>query len=90
MKKIILSSMLENINYGASHSILDTLYNVLPHSPFKDVVFALEGDDLQTILGYLNWVCPIGLMLDSFSLFLGAISSYYIYSIILRWIRAID
>lgn len=59
---------------------------VLPLSPFRQFL-----DDFADIpfLGYLNWFVPVGEILIVLSAWLGAISVYYLYSIILRWVKAI-
>jgi hypothetical protein len=66
---------------------LEWVLALLPTSPFTDVI-----DQLQALpyLGYLNWFVPIGTFIKIGSAWLGAITLFYMYSIILRWIRAIE
>lgn len=65
----------------------DLLKTVLPKSPFANVVASLSGAEW---LGWLNWVFPVGRCLDVLALWLVAYGLYLVYSIILRWIGAID
>lgn len=73
---------------------LDNLFNkfsgfledVLPTSPFQQFIQSMpESKGFQ----WLNWLLPIGDMINVMSAWLGAIALFYIYSIILRWIKAI-
>lgn len=62
------------------------LMEVLPLSPFRQFL-----DDFSDIpfLGYLNWFVPVRGMLIVFSAWLTAVTVYYLYSIIMRWLRVI-
>lgn len=62
------------------------LLSVLPHSPFSDFIDVLS--DIP-YLGYLNWFIPVESILTVFSIYLGAVASFYIYSIIARWVKMI-
>ena len=66
---------------------LDWVLKLLPTSPFTRYI-----DALSTIpyLGYLNWFVPVGTMLKIGSAWLVSISLFYVYMIILRWIKAIE
>lgn len=75
----------------AMNAILDKFLGwvlaLLPTSPFTDVI-----DQLRELpyLGYLNWFVPVGTFIKIGSAWLGVITLFYMYSIILRWIRAIE
>lgn len=57
---------------GAFYSLLS---GVLPQSPFR----ALQiGADIDTALGWLNWVVPVGDMLSLMGLWLAAILTAFI------------
>lgn len=45
------------------------LTGVLPQSPFQDITL---GEGIDTALGYLNWIIPVGDMLGVFALWLTA------------------
>ena len=64
----------------------DTLKSVLPLSPFQQFISEIGSFEY---LGWLNWFFPVGDCLKVLSAWLAAIGAFYLYSIILRWIKAI-
>lgn len=62
------------------------LMEVLPTSPFQP--FIQQFRELP-FLQYLNWFIPVGQMITVLEAWLAAILVFYLYSIILRWIKAI-
>lgn len=62
------------------------ILSVLPTSPFKQFLKNFAG---LPYLGYLNWFIPIGAMCQIFLAWLTAVSIFYLYSIIMRWIKMI-
>jgi hypothetical protein len=78
------------MEFSKSNGILDTILSVLPRSPFKDVVYQLGDPVVQQGLRYLNWFFPISEFLIVLGLWLSAISLYYIYIMVMRWIRLIN
>ncbi|MCH1981787.1 hypothetical protein MCG98_04280 [Ruminococcus sp. OA3] len=66
---------------------LDWVLKLLPTSPFSAFLDSLEA---LPYLGYLNYFIPVGMFLKIGSAWLVAIGFFYLYSIILRWIRAIE
>lgn len=60
--------------------------SLLPHSPFTGVLDAMES---LPYLNYLNWFIPVSTFVAIGELWLAAIGVYYLYSIILRWIKAV-
>lgn len=65
----------------------DGLLAVLPRSPFSEFIGYFEN---LPYLGWLNWIVPIKEILLVFSAYLAAVAVYYLWSIVLRWIQAID
>lgn len=65
----------------------DMLMGVLPTSPFQQYIHAFSN---LPYLGYLNWFLPIGAFVKIGMAWLGVIIVFYLYSIIMRWIRMID
>lgn len=65
---------------------LKTISNILPDSPFK----MLDNTPIKPYLQYINWVIPIDFMINVLSLWLSAIAVYYVWSVLLRWLKAID
>lgn len=67
-------------------NLFNSIINLLPKSPFLDISLA----PIQEYLGYMNWIIPVGAIKKIVTLWLGAIAVYYIYSIVLRWVKAIE
>ncbi len=66
---------------------LDWVLSLLPTSPFVRYINALA--DIP-FLAYLNWFIPIPTFLAIGQAWLTAVATFYMFSIILRWIRAIE
>lgn len=77
----MLDFMMELINKFAN-----ALMAVLPTSPFQK--YLSEFSDLP-YLGWLNWFIPIGSMVKIGVSWLGVIALFYLYSIIMRWVKMI-
>lgn len=67
--------------------ILDWVLKLLPTSPFAAYIDALEN---IPFLAYLNYFLPISTFVAIGEAWLVAVGLFYLYSIILRWIRAIE
>jgi hypothetical protein len=80
-----LQAFLQNCIDGLG-SALQALLDLLPGSPFE----ALSNTDVQGYLAWLNWLVPLNNMVAVMELWTSAILIYYLYVIILRWIRAIQ
>lgn len=65
---------------------LEWVVNLLPDSPFK----MLSTTPIAKYLKYINWIIPIDFMINVLTLWLVAIAAYYVWSVVLRWIKAID
>lgn len=67
-------------------SLGEFLAGVLPLSPFQGFI-----DSIGTFeyLGWLNWFFPVGDCLRLLAAWVAVIGVYFLYSIILRWIKAI-
>lgn len=67
-------------------SLGEFLVSVLPLSPFQGFI-----DSIGTFeyLGWLNWFFPVGDCLQVLAAWVAVIGTYFLYSIILRWIKAI-
>ncbi len=66
---------------------LDWVLKLLPTSPFAAYIDALEN---IPFLAYLNYFLPISTFIAIGEAWLVAVGLFYLYSIILRWIRAIE
>ena len=76
-----VNSCIENIS-----EFIIYVVSLLPSSPFKDFDFS----PISPFLSGLNWLIPVGKIVGMLKLWLGAVGLYYIYSIVLRWIKAIE
>lgn len=77
----IINSLLEWLQ-----GIADKAVDLLPDSPFQ----ALDNTLVKDFLPYLNWFFPVSFMISTMELWLSAIATYYLISIVLRWLKAID
>lgn len=62
------------------------LQTVLPLSPFQRWVSAAQG---LPYIGWLNWFFPVGECLAVMAAWLTAVGVFYLYSIIMRWLKVI-
>lgn len=63
------------------------ILSVLPLSPLAPYIDQLAA---LPFLGYLNWFIPVGTLLKIGTAWLTAIGLYYLYSVIMRWIKLIS
>lgn len=69
------------------NQFLDWVLALLPTSPFTAFIESMET---LPYLGWLNWFLPISEMIVIGEAWLVAIGLFYLYSVILRWVRAIS
>lgn len=69
------------------NSILTTVLNVLPDSPF---VILSANETITRYLSYINWIIPLDFMVATTEAWLTAVLIYYVWSLVLRWAKAID
>jgi hypothetical protein len=64
----------------------EKLLQLLPLSPFTQFI-----DQFQNLpfLGYLNWFFPVGDCLKVMAAWLTAVGLFYLYSILMRWLKVI-
>lgn len=62
------------------------LLDLLPTSPFQEFI-----SDFASLpyLGWLNWFFPVGDCLVVMGVWLGAVGLFYLYSILMRWLKMI-
>lgn len=73
----LLGKLMEGLNY---------VFGLLPLSPFRG--FIEDFGDLP-FLGYLNWLIPVGDIIKVGLAWLGVIALFYLYSVIMRWVKLI-
>lgn len=62
------------------------LLALFPLSPFREFI---DSWNVPVWLGWLNWFFPVGRIIAIMSLWLLAISAFYLISIVARWIKMI-
>lgn len=79
---MITSGLLEGLE-----KIIVQILSILPDSPFR---FLTQNETLEPYLAFLNWVIPFDFMISTFQAWLVAFTLYFIWSVALRWFRAIE
>lgn len=69
------------------NTVLSWICVVLPDSPFK---LLEDKTPLHDILPYINYFIPVDFMLSTLSAWCFCILIYYGYSILMRWLKAIQ
>lgn len=59
---------------------------LLPLSPFRSFIDSWQAPQY---LGWLNWFFPVSTIITILNLWLAAIALFYLYSIIMRWVKII-
>lgn len=65
---------------------LNWVVNLLPDSPFT----ALSNSPIAPYLGMINWIVPLNFIVTTLTAWLTAVSVYYVYSVLLRWVKAVE
>ena len=69
---------------------LNILFSFLPESPFKGVPLMLERSGIVDLFGYVSYLIPIKQILSITVAWAPCIGLYFIYSIALRFVKAVD
>ena len=64
----------------------EKILDLLPRSPFQEFISSFSG---LPYLGWLNWFFPVGDCLVVMGVWLGAVALFYLYSIVMRWLKII-
>lgn len=67
--------------------VLSVIFSVLPNSPFINVT---SSNSISKYMGYLAWLLPIKSIVTILVVWVSAMSIYYMYSSVMRWIKLID
>ena len=68
---------------------LKAVLNFFPDSPFT-VLDELSRSEVAEWLGYLNWFIPVNTFVSIVQAWLACIAIYYVWQIVLRWLKAIE
>lgn len=74
------------MDFSWAKGIWNSILNLLPTSPFRSFIDSIP--DLPG-LAELNWFFPVGECLDVLTAWGVAIGIFYLYSVIMRWIKLI-
>jgi len=88
----MLADILINIiNYIiiAFGNLMGALIDILPDSPFIDVLDEIHSP-VSKYLAALNWIIPFDKIIIILGYWTIAITLYYIVSVGLRWVKAIE
>ncbi len=66
----------------------DAIISLLPLSPFAGFISEFKALNPEW-LGWLNWFIPVKEILVVTATWLGAVALFYVYSVIMRWIKLI-
>lgn len=66
--------------------LIQRVLQVLPTSPLREFIDSM-GD--IPYLSYLNWFFPVSEIIAVLSLWITAIGLFYLWSVVLRWLRVI-
>lgn len=81
--------MWTSIVNGLRDFLIDTInvfLALLPDCPFEKYISDIGDNDL---LKYVNWIIPVGDFVIIGSSWLVAIGVFYLYQVILRWLKVI-
>ncbi len=69
------------------NEVLNYVFSFLPESPFASI---LDSIGEIPYLSYITYFIPVDKLISATLIWLGAISVFYLYQIILRWVKAIN
>lgn len=69
---------------------LKTVLGFLPDSPFKILDDLASTGQIAEWLGMVNWFVPVYSFIGILEGWLVCVGLYYIYQVVLRWLRAIE
>lgn len=71
---------------AALTAALSAAIALLPDTPFQ----TLDNSVIEDYMGYINWVVPVGAMVNILVAWCVAIGLYYVVQIAMRWAKAIE
>ncbi len=68
---------------------IKAVLNFLPDSPFT-ILDTMSSSEFSEWLGFLNWFIPVNTFVAILESWLVCVGLYYIYQVVLRWVKAIE
>lgn len=72
--------------YKWAAKMIASILSLLPTSPFSDFINSWTP---PSYIGWLNWFFPVREVLIVLGVWLTSVSLFYLYSIIMRWVKMI-
>lgn len=76
-----------NFLIKALGAVLGFIVNILPTSPFQGII---NNNDVKEFLSGLAWIIPFNTLLGVFQTWVTCVLAYYLYSIVMRWLKMIE
>lgn len=67
--------------------LLIKILSILPDSPFT---YLQKYAYVYKYIQYINWIIPVNFIISTLETWLVAVAIYYIYQLVLRWLKAIE
>lgn len=67
--------------------IINTLLGLLPRSPFRPLIDALELPASAQVMGWLNWFFPVADCLEIFAAWLAVMVLFFLYRVLMKWVK---
>lgn len=89
MLKIVLAALVKFVNLLIKiiGYLINVIFSLLPSSPFQQLT---NYPAVSEYMDRLNYILPISESLAVFQVWLTAITAYYLYVVVLRWIKAVQ
>lgn len=68
-------------------NIISSVLDLLPSSPFQALQRSI---DVSPFMGALNWIVPFGTFVSILQAWLTAIAVWYVWRLVLRWVKAVE
>ena len=68
---------------------LSVVVDLLPGSPFHYFIDSIDLSNFNKAISWLNWFVPVGTLIAITEAWVTAIGLFYVYSIVLRWLKVI-
>ena len=69
-------------------NMAEAVLSIFPTDPI--ISYLSVPNEVQSFLGYLNFFIPIGTLVSITTAWLTGVAMYYLYQIVLRWIKVIE